>query len=172
MRESRQRGEVLFFNETASVLWCTGIKESDNTLTGFVENGCWYLKYDKVNHISYACTDKKFNYVVTTIPESILTNRVKVHWKRTNRPHGYFGEMREYDGVIDRAREELINPTENEFPEPEILTRDEMLNAFRKKLIVGCEYDYAQYQCETIFNGVVEVVYARDKDEFDDTIPF
>ena len=171
MSESRARGEVLFFDGN-NALWCTGISESDQLLTGFVENGYWYLKYDKVNHISYACEDKNFSYVVTTTTDSTLTNRVKVHWKRTKRPRGYFGEMREYNLVIDRAREELINPTENEFPEPEVLTHDEMLEAFRKKLIVVCNYDYAQYQCDMVVDGIAKVLYTRDKEEFDDEIPF
>lgn len=171
MSESRARGEVLFFDGN-NALWCTGINESDQLLTGFVENGYWYLKYDKVNHISYACEDEKFSYVVTTTPGSILTNRVKVHWKRTKRPRGYFGEMREYNLVIDRAREELINPTETEFPEPEVLTHDEMLEAFRKNLIVACSYDYAQYCCHVVVDGIAKILYTRDKDEFDDRIPF
>ena len=171
MRETRRRGEVLFFNGN-NALWCTGIIESDRYLTGFVENGCWYLKYDKVNHISYACEDEKFSYVVTITTDSVLTNRVKVHWRRVKRSRDYFGEMREYNLVIDRAREELTNPTENEFPEPEVLTHDEMLDSFGKKLIISCDYDYAQYQCEVNVDGITKTIYARDKDGFDMEIPF
>lgn len=172
MRESRQRGEVLFFNGVHDALWCTDICESDEILTGFVENGCWYLKYDKVNRITYACEDEKFSYVRRTTPDSTLTNRVKVHWRREKRPRGYFGEMREYNIVISRARDELDNPTETEFPEPEIWTHDEMLDAFRKKRIVSCSYDYAQYQCDITVDGIAKVVYTRDVDDFDDEIPF
>ena len=166
-RINRNRGEVLFFTGTGGPVWCTSITDTDDELIGYVQHGDWYLRYDKHNHIQYSNGSR-----VPFQINCVLMHRVKVHWPSLSHQNKNKWCWSEYNSVIDRAINELTNPTEPEIPEPEILTRDEMLDAFCKNSIVSCEYDYAQYQCETIFNGVVKVVYTRDKDDFDNTVPF
>jgi hypothetical protein len=157
---NRDRGTVFIFG-IDNLLWCTGIKETDEYITGFVQNGHWYLHYDKKQKIIYCYREYGLHNLVNRVTDTELTNRVKVHWK-------FEHHCDEYNYVIERARKELINPTESEFDEPIEITQSEMLIDISNKILKICDYNEAQYQC-TI--GSV-VIYACERDAFDDEIPF
>jgi hypothetical protein len=126
-----------------------------------VQNGYWYLHYDKKQKIIYCYRENDLHTLVNRVTDTELTNRVKVHWKSEHHHD-------EYNYVIDRARKELTNPTESEFDEPIEITQTEMLIAISNNILEICDYDEAQYQC--IAGSVV--IYACERDAFDEEIPF
>jgi hypothetical protein len=174
MRESRNRGEVFFFDYTVDshAIWCTNITESDELLTAHVENGGWFLKYDKKLNTKYVYDGFKFTHLINTKTNTILSHRVKVHWKQKKQPI-YSQCHKEYEIVLGRAVSELVNPTPNEFLEPTCVSYGDMLEYIDSKSWIDCDYDYAQYQCKVKVNGIDTTLYARDADAFDyDAIPF
>lgn len=49
------KSEVFFF-DLGGPLWISGIKETDHTIKGWVENGSWPFIYDIRNKSVYGCT--------------------------------------------------------------------------------------------------------------------
>ena len=92
MRESRNRGKVFFFGVT-DILWCNSIEETDQLISGYVVNGDWYLKYDKLLQTKSAYTDHRFSDLVNVQHDIVLIKALGlIDERKTDRDMGFIIE--------------------------------------------------------------------------------
>ncbi len=82
--------KVLLFDKH-SWLYCSDVKHKDGVLTGWVENGAWYLHFDENTGILKACYGRNISDPVTESKATLTWACDKIGF--------------DYNSVIENARE-------------------------------------------------------------------